>query len=137
MRNWGETGTCRAKRGLLFLHDCGDAAVAGCHLCGRPVCMVHQTLDEVGTICPDCYVLQGHDTTADGIDDRRPGWRERYYDKFGYTPLSMDFDDEDYRSVEEETDAQPIEGIAALSKREADVDRRRKSPDDLDNYLES
>ena len=101
-------GVCQAKRGLLFLRDCGAPASAVCHLCGRPVCDRHVIRDAKGPECPDC-VSQAR-MEAGGKPPTRPGplyrtgWRNHYYHTYGYYPIyyghSHYYSDRDYRTLD-------------------------------------
>ena len=101
-KDFTQRGICQAKKGLMFLRDCGAPAIAACHLCGRPVCSAHQVKDEKGSICPEC-ASQAETTTTEQQDGTtttttagttgipnvvsRSRYRRRYYSHYGYSPF--------------------------------------------------
>ncbi|MEW5725264.1 MAG: hypothetical protein AB1896_19275 [Thermodesulfobacteriota bacterium] len=139
-RDFTVRGFCQAKKGLLFLRDCGAPALAQCHLCGRPVCEAHQVLSEKGPQCPECAAQsQPGDilTRSAGRGDAtsRAWLRGDYYDRYHYLPWYFGhasyYSDRDYRTFDE---ARSEEAAAAVAAREGaeDVDFS-----DLDDFAES
>ena len=133
------SGICQAKKGLLFLRDCGAPAISQCHLCGRPVCENHQIVDELGGLCPECGRKEGK--LQDSSTSRRSNYNSRYdyYDRYHYYPIyyghSHYFSDTDYRTfdnVSQEGTAGFVAGGMAAMEGEAGGD-----PSDLDDFMES
>jgi hypothetical protein len=103
-----DLGTCRARKGLLFLHDCGEPAVARCERCARPVCGMHQVMAQNAVCCPECAAaLEDADPEAAGGDPAVDAVRRRraYYSDYDYHPWYYGrhsyFSDKDYRVFDE------------------------------------
>jgi hypothetical protein len=94
--------TCRAKKGLLFLRDCGKPAVTECSKCNRPVCRDHETAGIEGNLCPECASADRRVTNRNARRWRR---RHRYYSGYGYHPYYYGhhhyYSDRDYRTFED------------------------------------
>ncbi len=137
---------CKAKVGLLFLQDCGGAAIAKCAACSRAVCRQHRvdSLTGSGHLCPECAAQKQtgkKDPMAAGLVDEKAAQkaglteedsttpssvqrvfrRTRYYDDYGYRPYYTGYhhfySDRDYRTFD---DRQPevVEPVAGV---EADI----------------
>ena len=133
------SGICQAKKGLIFLRDCGAPAISQCRLCGRPVCENHQIVDEMGGLCPECGVKE--ENVADPSESRLSRYRSRndYYDRYHYYPVyyghSHYFSDRDYRTFDDTSEAGTaafVEGGMGAMQAEAEDD-----PGDLDDFMES
>jgi hypothetical protein len=94
--------TCRAKKGLLFLRDCGKPAVTECSKCNCPVCREHETAGIEGTLCPQCAAGDKRVTNRNARRYRR---RNRYYSGYGYHPYYYGhhhyYSNRDYRTFDE------------------------------------
>ena len=151
MKDFRISGICQAKKGLLFLRDCGAPATANCHLCGRPICQNHQIEDEMKYICPECF------TQKDPSGQSKPNVRTRtglgamsryrtrhgYYNRYGYFPYyygsSHYYSDRDYRTFEDQSAAaeasgeEPTWAEAVAGAAEQDSGEY----DDIEDFMES
>jgi hypothetical protein len=133
------SGICQAKKGLMFLRDCGAPAVGNCRLCARPICEIHRIADERGGLCPECGLKEGK--TPDPAAGRLSNFQSRndYYDRFHYAPIyyghSHYFSDTDYRTFDRSSDQGTtgfVDGSVEAIQAEAGGD-----PGDLDDFMES
>lgn len=149
MKDFRTSGICQAKKGMLFLRDCGSAAIAQCHKCGRPVCTAHQLMDGSQTICPDCFTQDDtidHQPKPDvtnrtaATTTRRYRTRSSYYSRYGYTPFyfghSHYYSDRDYRTFDQ---AENESGETAAWEEAVAGDELAEAPDygEMDEFMES
>ena len=149
-KDFTRQGICQAKKGLLFLRDCGAAATAICRKCGRPICEKHQIREEEGLLCPECLAhaedaRERDEEQASAMDRSGPGFRagrrRYYYDNYHYIPIYYGhyhyFSDHDYRTFDEGT----LDDAAALAAVEAmgDTGEGGEEADwgELDDFMES
>jgi hypothetical protein len=131
---------CQAKKGLLFLRDCGEVAMAGCHLCGRPICVKHQVPTEKGPQCSECAARasgENASATASGPGRLNPvnraRFRSRYYNDYAYVPYHFGhhsgsfYSDHDYHTFE----TSDQEDLAAAGAIEGADDMEFDNPDDF------
>ncbi len=152
-KDFTQRGICQAKKGLLFLRDCGGPAIAACHLCGRPVCSAHQVKEEKGTVCPEC-ASQAETTTTEQQDGTvtttgqpnvvsRSRYRRRYYSHYGYSPYfyghSHYYSDHDYRTFDRTgtTAAVAVGAGAAVMAAGEEPGVEASDMDSLDDFMES
>lgn len=81
-REEGEVTRCTVTTGFFVLGRCGQAAVASCPHCARPVCAAHAA---PGGMCPECAMARGYGTQ----DPHHPAWtggyRRHYYHRSSQT----------------------------------------------------
>lgn len=146
-----DPGACRAKKGLLFLHDCGEPAVARCERCARPICGMHQVMTRTAVCCPECAAAQEQDEPVEkgpaekGPVDKGPAVeavrrRRAYYSDYDYYPWYYGrhsyFSDNDYR-VFDEKDHVRHEPRGDRIRGEADGKGDFGPDADLDDAMES
>jgi len=100
--------SCRIKRGIFTLRECGNDATDTCTDCGSHICQEHTAYSAGQVRCPTCHRAQ--DSSAASPEDGTPewekpgwaqGWRSRFYRDTGYHPfagggrLSGGFDETD------------------------------------------
>lgn len=149
-KDFTQRGICQAKKGLLFLRDCGGPAIAACHLCGRPVCSTHQVKDEKGSVCPEC-ASQTDTTTIEQQEGTitstgqpnvvtRSRHRRRYYSHYGYMPYfyghSHYYSDHDYRTFDRTDQTAAVAAGAAMAAGE-EPGVETSDMDNLDDFMES
>jgi hypothetical protein len=134
MRDRPKTGTCQSRKGLLFLRDCGEPAVAECQRCGRELCDAHRMFEEAELVCPECSAPGAHRGEA-GEND--PHWRDRYYNQYDYRPhywSTYSYTSDDYGTFDRSR--QPAAGTGTAQPEASDV----SGPSDrheLDDPMES
>lgn len=67
---------CTVTTGFFVLGRCGQAAVASCPQCRRPVCAAHAAQ---GGLCPECAAAQGYGTRDPHHPSWTGGYRRHYY----------------------------------------------------------
>jgi hypothetical protein len=145
MRPYPDSSACHAKKGLLFLRDCGDPAVDACSLCGRPVCHIHRIVDAQGVLCPECHGRDADDDDDDDMDEDAPDKsrvRNRYYDRFNYTPYyygdSHYYSDRDYRTFDrQDQPTLPDQDTRASRTKESGTPAGSDDSNELDDFMES
>ena len=140
---------CQAKMGMLVLRDCGQAAVAACDTCGRPVCGAHQTPVAAGIACPECAAQD--EGVAEAGPVKRARRRSRWYRSYGYRPYYYHhygpgyhhhyYSDHDYRTFDD-TGPAGAAAVAAAASAADDIDGATDAADDVsetdfDGYDES
>ncbi|MBU2549981.1 MAG: hypothetical protein KKB20_16335 [Proteobacteria bacterium] len=147
MKDFTRQGICQAKKGLLFLRDCGAPATAFCSECSRPVCTTHTIPSEKGNICPECSARQTQpDEASRSMADYRARTRSYYYSRYDYWPFYYGYthyySDTDYRTF----DAGPDEGsgsevqeavLAAMARTDQEEGLEPGDEGDLDDFMES
>jgi hypothetical protein len=116
MPSENDPGVCRAKKGLLFLQDCGEPAIARCERCSRPICGMHQVLTRTIVCCPECAAGMGQtEPAAAGPAANQPAnpaveavrRRQVYYSGYGYHPYyyghHVYYSDSDYHVFDEKS----------------------------------
>lgn len=142
MKDFTKRGICQAKKGLLFLRDCGAAATAACQKCGRPICPTHTVDLEPGPTCPECVAEEQKNEPlvepgTKGVSSAvyRSRHRRHYYDNFHYVPFyygySHYYSDRDYRTFDETPE------VEAASLALAEMDEGVADFDDMDDFMES
>jgi len=77
-REEGEVTRCTVTTGFFVLGRCGQAAVASCPHCERPVCAAHAA---PGGMCPECAAARGYGTQDPHDPAWAGGYRRRYYQR--------------------------------------------------------
>jgi hypothetical protein len=95
-RQEGLVTRCTVTTGFFILGRCGQAAVASCPACGRPVCGAHAGPNGV---CPECAAAQGYGTQ----DPHQPSWAESYRRRY-YHDSSQTYADTSWYSSFNEYD---------------------------------
>ncbi|MFH1092018.1 MAG: hypothetical protein V1742_10670 [Pseudomonadota bacterium] len=142
------SGICQAKKGLLFLRDCGAQAASSCHLCGRPICSQHTIQDAKGPECPDCVSKARTEGGAQTVTRSGPlfrtSQRHHYYGRYGYLPFYFGhghyYSDRDYRTFDRVDTAEDFagQGGADMAATEvADMDGGTGDFDRTDDFMES
>ncbi len=79
-------GRCNETAGFLFQHECGNAPIAQCDACRKPLCAEHLHDAAGQRLCTTCVKQQqrqqaGRSTHIDNDDPYFYG--DRYYDGYG------------------------------------------------------
>jgi hypothetical protein len=73
---------CAVTSGFFVLGRCGQAAVAPCGRCGRPVCQEHYGL---GGLCPGCRATAAHPSEDPYENEWAWGYRHGFYARSAQT----------------------------------------------------
>lgn len=103
MQDYRDAQTCKAKRGLLFLTDCGNVVKDNCTACGRPVCREHCIESEKGSLCLECAASDEKLKAKPKV--RMAERRRTYYSTYRYLPYyygySHYYSDSDFRTFDD------------------------------------